>query len=110
MGQRVVQLSRHLLQRQPRILQRPHRPHALQNVRGSCTACARIGKSGLDLQPNTHSGLNSLYGFHIHLRPNGSDGDLRLWMNDFQVIRAEEYFRRLRPADMIERNQVRMNS
>ncbi|MEO8642467.1 metallophosphoesterase [Pseudomonas sp.] len=27
-----------------------------------------------------------------------------LWMNDFQVIRAEESFRRLRPADVIERN------
>ncbi|PMX02305.1 MULTISPECIES: metallophosphoesterase [Pseudomonas] len=27
-----------------------------------------------------------------------------MWMNDFQVIRAEERFRRLRPADVIERN------
>jgi predicted phosphodiesterase len=27
-----------------------------------------------------------------------------MWMNDFQVIRAEESFRRLRPADVIERN------
>ncbi|WP_371850992.1 hypothetical protein [Pseudomonas sp. R36(2017)] len=63
----------------------------------------------MDLQPNTLSGLNSLDGFHIRLRPGGSDGDLRLWMNDFQVIRAEENFRRLRPADVIERNQVRMN-
>jgi predicted phosphodiesterase len=29
-----------------------------------------------------------------------------IWMNDFQVIRAEESFRRLRPADVIERNRV----
>ncbi|EUB86989.1 hypothetical protein PMI25_004483 [Pseudomonas sp. GM30] len=28
------------------------------------------------------------------------------WMNDFQVIRAEESFRRLRPADVIERNRI----
>ncbi|EJM03529.1 putative phosphoesterase [Pseudomonas sp. GM102] len=28
------------------------------------------------------------------------------WMNDFQVIRAEESFRRLRPNDVIERNRV----
>jgi len=28
------------------------------------------------------------------------------WMNDFQLIRAEESFRRLRPADVIERNRV----
>ena len=27
-----------------------------------------------------------------------------MWMNDFQVIRAEERFRRLRPTDVIERN------
>lgn len=110
MGQRVVQLSRHLLQRQPRILQRPYRPHASQNMGGCCTACACVGKPGLDLQPNTLSGHNSLDGFLLHRRPGGSDGDLRLWMNDFQVIRAEENFRRLRPADVIERNQVRMNS
>jgi len=29
-----------------------------------------------------------------------------LWMNDFRAIRAEENFRRLRPADLIERNRV----
>jgi predicted phosphodiesterase len=27
-----------------------------------------------------------------------------MWMNDFQVIRAEERFRRLRPTDVIELN------
>lgn len=27
------------------------------------------------------------------------------WMNDFQMIRAEESFRRLRPADVIEKNR-----
>ncbi|VVO01244.1 metallophosphoesterase family protein [Pseudomonas fluorescens] len=28
------------------------------------------------------------------------------WMNDFRAIRAEERFRRLRPADVIERNRI----
>lgn len=28
------------------------------------------------------------------------------WMNDFRVIRAEERYRRLRPADVIERNRI----
>lgn len=28
------------------------------------------------------------------------------WMNDFRVIRADESFRRLRPADVIERNRI----
>ncbi|WP_095194332.1 metallophosphoesterase family protein [Pseudomonas sp. Irchel 3A7] len=28
-----------------------------------------------------------------------------MWMNDFQVIRAEDSFRRLRPADVIEKNR-----
>lgn len=28
------------------------------------------------------------------------------WMNDFVVIRAEERFRRLRPADVIKRNRI----
>lgn len=82
-----------------------HIDHTLRKMRDAAAPHVHV----LENQVWTHNGIRFLV--TTGWTDFSSTGDVVAastmcgqWMNDFQVIRAQERFRRLRPSDVIERN------